>query len=179
MDANGREFLWWVRSGRFARARARERHDGGQAGKVAAPLFHSQQGLVATRLEHKVLFAGGGTGGHLMPAINIALALARRDANTEALFIGKKGGMEAAIVRRFGFQIREIDVVALKRNPPGILRFILNWNKGLKQALEILKDFHPDVVMGTGGYVSAPVVRAVAEFDHAGGHFPGPLESER
>ncbi len=115
---------------------------------------------MATERQYKVLFAGGGTGGHLMPAINIALALSRKSGNLQALFIGKKNGMEAPIVKRFGFQIREIEVVALKRNPIGILKFILNWNKGLKQALEIINDFQPQVVMGTGGYVSAPVVRA-------------------
>ncbi len=120
---------------------------------------------MAKERQYKVVFAGGGTGGHLMPAINIALALSRKRENMQALFIGKKDGMEAAIVKKFGFQIREIEVVALKRNPVGILRFILNWNKGLKQALEIINDFRPQVVMGTGGYVSAPVVRAAHKRD--------------
>jgi UDP-N-acetylglucosamine--N-acetylmuramyl-(pentapeptide) pyrophosphoryl-undecaprenol N-acetylglucosamine transferase len=95
-----------------------------------------------------------------MPAINIALALTRKDKDLQALFVGKKGGMEAAIVGRFGFQIEEIEVVPLKRNLGGILRFILNWNRGLKQASDIIGNFAPDVVMGTGGYVSAPMVRA-------------------
>ncbi len=115
---------------------------------------------MTTGSRHRVLFAGGGTGGHLMPAINIALALSRKDKDLQALFVGRKGGMEAAIVDRFGFRIKEIEVVALKRNLGGILRFILNWNKGLKQASEIIDDFAPQVVMGTGGYVSAPLVRA-------------------
>ena len=115
---------------------------------------------MAEESQHRVLFAGGGTAGHLMPAINIALALARKDRNFSALFIGKRGGMEAGIVKMFGFEIREIEVVALKRNPMGVLRFIWNWNKGLKQAQKILNDFQPQVVVGTGGYVSAPVVRA-------------------
>lgn len=95
-----------------------------------------------------------------MPAINIALALISKDKDLTALFVGKRGGMEAAIVKRFGFPIKEIEVVALKRNPIGILRFIWNWNKGLKQALDIINDFHPQVLVGTGGYVSAPLVRA-------------------
>jgi UDP-N-acetylglucosamine--N-acetylmuramyl-(pentapeptide) pyrophosphoryl-undecaprenol N-acetylglucosamine transferase len=120
---------------------------------------------VAEENRHRVLFAGGGTAGHLMPAINIALALARKDQSFSALFIGKRGGMEAGIVKRFGFEIREIEVVALKRNPMGVLRFIWNWNKGLKQAQDIIKDFQPQVVVGTGGYVSAPVVRAARKND--------------
>jgi UDP-N-acetylglucosamine--N-acetylmuramyl-(pentapeptide) pyrophosphoryl-undecaprenol N-acetylglucosamine transferase len=109
---------------------------------------------------HKVLFAGGGTGGHLMPAINIALALKRIDATLEILFIGKIGGMEAAIVKKFGFEIKEIEVTGLKRNPAGLVKFILNWRKGFYQAKEIVSEFDPDVVVGTGGYVSAPIVRA-------------------
>jgi UDP-N-acetylglucosamine--N-acetylmuramyl-(pentapeptide) pyrophosphoryl-undecaprenol N-acetylglucosamine transferase len=100
-----------------------------------------------------------------MPAINIALALSRLDENLKVLFVGKTGGMEAAIVTRFGFQIKEMDVVALKRNPVGVVRFIWNWNKGLKQAREIIKDFQPQVVVGTGGYVSAPVVRAARKMN--------------
>jgi UDP-N-acetylglucosamine--N-acetylmuramyl-(pentapeptide) pyrophosphoryl-undecaprenol N-acetylglucosamine transferase len=95
-----------------------------------------------------------------MPAINIAQALTRKDKELKALFVGKRGGMEAAIVKRFGFQIKEIEVVALRRNLSGILKFALNWNKGLKQAFGIIDDFAPQVVVGTGGYVSAPLVRA-------------------
>jgi UDP-N-acetylglucosamine--N-acetylmuramyl-(pentapeptide) pyrophosphoryl-undecaprenol N-acetylglucosamine transferase len=109
---------------------------------------------------YKVLFAGGGTAGHLMPAINIALELKRLDNRLRALFVGRVNGMESAIVKKFGFEIREIEVTGFKRNPLGLLRFILKWRKGLRQAKEILKDFDPAVVIGTGGYVSAPVVRA-------------------
>ena len=109
---------------------------------------------------HRVLLAGGGTAGHLMPAINIALQMTKIDETVEPLFIGKKDGMEAAIVTKFGFAIREIDVVGLKRNPAGLVRFLLNWRKGSNQAMKIIKEFDPAVLVGTGGYVSAPVVRA-------------------
>jgi UDP-N-acetylglucosamine--N-acetylmuramyl-(pentapeptide) pyrophosphoryl-undecaprenol N-acetylglucosamine transferase len=133
---------------------------------------------LVTTGRHKVLFAGGGTGGHLMPAINIALALKRKDEELQALFVGKRGGMEAAIVERFSFKISEIEVVALKRNLGGAVKFILNWNKGLKQALNIIDDFHPQVMVGTGGYVSAPVVRAahkrgISIFMQEQNSFPG------
>ena len=110
--------------------------------------------------QHKVLFAGGGTAGHLMPAINIALQMTELDKSIESLFIGKKGGMEAAIVSKFGFQIREIEVTSLKRNLGGMIRFLLNWRKGFSQAMKIIRDFNPILVIGSGGYVSAPVVRA-------------------
>ncbi len=117
--------------------------------------------------EHRVLFAGGGTGGHLMPAINIALELKRRDGALKALFIGKISGMEAPIVRRFGFDIREIEVAGLRRNPAGLVRFLWKWRKGLRQALDIVREFDPLVVVGTGGYVSAPVVRAAHKMGQA------------
>ncbi len=108
---------------------------------------------------HRVLFAGGGTGGHLMPAINIALALRELDMEIGLLFVGKKDGMEKAIVTRFGFPISEIEVTPMKRSLKGILNFVWNWNKGLKQATSTINEFAPQVVVGTGGYVSAPVVR--------------------
>lgn len=108
---------------------------------------------------HRVLFAGGGTGGHLMPAINIALALREIDKDLDSLFVGKKDGIEKAIIARFDFPIREIEVTPMKRSLKGILKFVWNWNKGLKQAAETIREFTPQVVVGTGGYVSAPVVR--------------------
>lgn len=108
----------------------------------------------------KVLFAGGGTAGHLMPAINIALSLEKLTAGVETMFVGRSGGMEAEIVRKFGFKLREIEAVGLRRNPAGLVRFLSKWNTSMKQAVEIVRDFGPSLVVGTGGYVSAPVVRA-------------------
>jgi UDP-N-acetylglucosamine--N-acetylmuramyl-(pentapeptide) pyrophosphoryl-undecaprenol N-acetylglucosamine transferase len=108
----------------------------------------------------RVLFAGGGTAGHLMPAINIALELTRSRKEVETLFVGRSGGMEANIVARFGFRTREIEVVGFKRSPAGLLRFISKWKRGMKQAADVVTEFDPGLVVGTGGYVSAPVVRA-------------------
>ncbi len=107
-----------------------------------------------------ILFAGGGTAGHLMPAINIALEMTKDDSRIRPVFIGKKGGMEAGIVANFGFEIREIDVVGFKRSIKGAFNFIFKWHKGAKQAQNVMKDLNPDVVVGTGGYVSAPVINA-------------------
>jgi UDP-N-acetylglucosamine--N-acetylmuramyl-(pentapeptide) pyrophosphoryl-undecaprenol N-acetylglucosamine transferase len=111
---------------------------------------------------HRVLFAGGGTGGHLMPAINIALELRRLNSKIHPLFVGRTGGMEAPIVNKFGFEIREIEVAGLKRSPLGLMRFIWKWRKGLFQAKRIIREFDPAIVVGTGGYVSAPIVRAAS-----------------
>jgi UDP-N-acetylglucosamine--N-acetylmuramyl-(pentapeptide) pyrophosphoryl-undecaprenol N-acetylglucosamine transferase len=111
------------------------------------------------RKRHKILFAGGGTGGHLMPAINIALALREIDKDIDVLFVGKRDGMEKGIVTRFDFAISEIEAVPMRRSVKGVINFILNWNKGVKQAAAVLREFNPQVVVGTGGYVSGPVVR--------------------
>jgi len=108
----------------------------------------------------RILFAGGGTAGHLMPAINIAREMKRIDKGVIPLFVGKRGGIERNIVARFGFDIEEIDVIGMKRSPMGIIRFLLNWNRSVKQALEVIERFDPVAVVGAGGYVSAPAIRA-------------------
>lgn len=108
----------------------------------------------------KILFAGGGTAGHLVPAINIALAMRNMDDTVTPLFIGKRKGIEREIVDSYSFEIREIDAVGMRRTPVGFLKFILNWRRGYKQTLKIMEEFEPKAVVGTGGYVSAPAVRA-------------------
>jgi UDP-N-acetylglucosamine--N-acetylmuramyl-(pentapeptide) pyrophosphoryl-undecaprenol N-acetylglucosamine transferase len=113
-----------------------------------------------TRGRKNVLFAGGGTAGHLVPAINIALAMRSIDDTTTPLFIGKRNGIEREMVERFGFDIMEIDVVGMRRTPVGFMKFVLNWRRGYRQTLRIMEEFEPLAVVGTGGYVSAPAVRA-------------------
>lgn len=108
----------------------------------------------------RILFAGGGTAGHLMPAINIAREMKKIDQKAVFLFLGKRGGIERNIVSKFGFETEEIDVIAMKRSPMGIIRFLLNWSKSYKQALGVIDRFNPVAVVGTGGYVSAPAIRA-------------------
>jgi UDP-N-acetylglucosamine--N-acetylmuramyl-(pentapeptide) pyrophosphoryl-undecaprenol N-acetylglucosamine transferase len=110
--------------------------------------------------EIRILFAGGGTAGHLFPAINIAMEMKRMKGRVKPLFLGKKGGMEREIVERFGFEIREIEAIGMKRTVTGLLKFMLNWNKGYRQSLAVVREFDPVAVVGTGGYISAPAVRA-------------------
>lgn len=106
------------------------------------------------------MFAGGGTAGHLVPGINIALAMRSIDDAATPLFLGKRNGIERQMVERFGFDIREIDVVGMRRTPVGFLRYVLNWRKGYRQTIRIMEEFEPMAVVGTGGYVSAPAIRA-------------------
>jgi UDP-N-acetylglucosamine--N-acetylmuramyl-(pentapeptide) pyrophosphoryl-undecaprenol N-acetylglucosamine transferase len=108
----------------------------------------------------RILFAGGGTGGHLIPAINIAKLLQIKLADAEFLFVGIKGGMEKAIVERNGFKIEEIEVVGLQRNLSGMFDFSKKIMRAFTQADKLVRGFGPEIVIGTGGYLSAPVVLA-------------------
>lgn len=111
----------------------------------------------------KVLIAGGGTGGHIYPALSIAGAIRRRDASAEFLFVGTEHGMESELVPRAGFRLRTIHLYGFQRRIS--LRNIQNiflTGKSLWDVKKILQEFRPDVVIGTGGYVCGPVVWVAA-----------------
>lgn len=95
-----------------------------------------------------------------MPAINIAIEMAILKDEISPCFIGRKNGMEREIVEKFGFEIKEIDIIGMKRNIAGIIKFALKWFTGYSQAKKAVNEFSPLAVVGTGGYVSAPVIRA-------------------
>jgi UDP-N-acetylglucosamine--N-acetylmuramyl-(pentapeptide) pyrophosphoryl-undecaprenol N-acetylglucosamine transferase len=111
----------------------------------------------------RVLISGGGTGGHLFPAIAVAQALSRNAPDTQLLYVGLRGGMEEKVVPRFGIPLQTI--IAAKLDMEKLWR---NWSfpfvapQALLQSARIVRRFRPDVVLGTGGYVSAPVVLAAA-----------------
>jgi UDP-N-acetylglucosamine--N-acetylmuramyl-(pentapeptide) pyrophosphoryl-undecaprenol N-acetylglucosamine transferase len=111
----------------------------------------------------RVLISGGGTGGHLFPAIAVAQALSRNAPDTQLLYVGRRGGMEEQVVPRFGIPMETI--AAAKLDMEQLWR---NWSfpfvapQALLQSARIVRRFRPDVVLGTGGYVSAPVVLAAA-----------------
>lgn len=109
----------------------------------------------------KVIIAGGGTGGHIYPAIGIAQALQRLDATVDIIFIGGAGRLESTLVPQHGFQFRPISVAGFPR------RLTLQWFPviwkvfcGLIQSLQYMNQLKPDIVIGTGGYVSGPVLLA-------------------
>ena len=115
----------------------------------------------------RVLFAGGGTGGHLAPALAIAQTLQRQDARVEILFIGTADRLEARIVPAAGYAFRAISVHGLagRWTITGLLqrlRGVAELVSGLPfwQALRIIKQFRPQVVVGSGGYVCGPVLAA-------------------
>ena len=106
----------------------------------------------------KVIMTCGGTGGHIYPAVAIADELKRRDENTEILFVGSEIGMEKDLVPESGYDITLISADGFSRSLRGGIRSVKRVLKGRGQAKELIDEFKPDIVIGTGGYASAPVV---------------------
>ncbi len=105
------------------------------------------------------VFAGGGTGGHLYPAVALAQELLRRIPEAEIHFIGTRQGIEARVVPGLGFPLHLIDVRGLSRSfSPSNLLVPLRLLKSLVQSVRLLQRLQPKAVIGTGGYVSGPVL---------------------
>ena len=131
----------------------------------------------------KVLLAGGGTGGHINPALAIANEIKKNNKDAEILFAGTPFGMEATLIPRAGYNFAPIKVAGIQRKltPYNIYRNIKAlWYllfAGMR-AKKIIKGFSPDIVIGTGGYVSGPIVRTAAKMGiktaiHEQNAFPG------
>ncbi len=113
----------------------------------------------------KVIFTCGGTGGHINPAIAVANVLRERDPDCQILFIGGREGMEEDLVPRAGFRMECIPVAGLSRklNLKG-----LKWNmkvpgivcQAIRECKRIIREFQPDVIVGTGGFASFPALYA-------------------
>lgn len=113
----------------------------------------------------KVLLAGGGTAGHINPAIAIAQVVKAHHPDAEILFVGNEGGLEQRLVPDAGFSIKSVSIRGFKRSlsPKAILENMGTAIKAVtasKAAKKIIKDFAPDICIGTGGYVSGPVIRS-------------------
>jgi len=109
----------------------------------------------------RVIIAGGGTGGHIFPAIAIANALKKMDAQTEILFVGARGKMEMEKVPQAGYRIIGLEIAGFNRS--SLIKNIglpFKLIRSLWGARAILRDFQPDVVVGVGGYASFPMLRA-------------------
>ena len=111
----------------------------------------------------RVIIAAGGTGGHIYPGIAIAHEFKKRDAQTEILFVGTPRGLESKIVPREGFKLEMIQVGALK-NVSVVQRSktIVQLPLSFVTALQILRRFKPDIVIGVGGYSAGPTVLMAA-----------------
>lgn len=109
----------------------------------------------------KIAISGGGTGGHIYPALSFIREVKKLHPDCEVLYIGTKEGLESKIVPRENIPFQTIHITGFKRklsfeNIKTVARFI----KGVRDSKKILKQFNPDLVIGTGGYVCGPVVFA-------------------
>jgi len=109
----------------------------------------------------KIIISGGGTGGHIFPAIAIANAIKVKRPDTEFLFVGAKGKMEMTKVPEAGFEIVGLPIMGLQRSfTVQNLKFPIKLMKSLRKARRIVKEFKPDLAIGVGGYASGPLLRA-------------------
>ena len=117
-------------------------------------------GGVAGRQKHRILVSGGGTGGHIFPALSIADELRSR-LDAEILFVGAAGRMEMTRVPEAGYKIIGLPVAGFDRKRPWRnFKVIGKLLSSMGKAKKIIKDFKPEIVIGVGGYASGPVLKA-------------------
>lgn len=111
----------------------------------------------------KIIVSGGGTGGHIYPALTILRTLSAKRLGTEFLYVGTERGLEADIVPKEGIPFATIDLQGFERHltPKNFVR-LGKALAGVGKAFSILRDFRPDVVIGTGGYVCGPILLAAS-----------------
>lgn len=127
----------------------------------------------------KVLLSGGGTGGHVYPAIAIANRIKEEHPDAEILFVGTSKGIESEIVPKYGYELKTVTVQGFKRKIDlDNVKRVFKLFKGLEQSRSVVKKFKPDIVIGTGGYVSGPVLfnasmKKIPTVIHEQNSFPG------
>ncbi len=130
-------------------------------------------------MSKRIIIAGGGTGGHIFPAIAIANALKKIDPGIEILFVGAKGRMEMEKIPQAGYKIEGLDIAGFNRS--SLIKNIglpFKLVKSFFQVRDIFKRFKPDAVIGVGGYSSFPVLRVaqgrgIPSFIHESNSFAG------
>ncbi|TAN60085.1 undecaprenyldiphospho-muramoylpentapeptide beta-N-acetylglucosaminyltransferase [bacterium] len=109
----------------------------------------------------KLVMAGGGTGGHLFPALALAEEFRRRDSSAEIIFVGARGGLEEKVVPKYGYELRLFNVEGIKRRSAARRAVAVFKAAGATlRAVSMLRALKPDGVIGSGSYSSAPVVFA-------------------
>lgn len=124
--------------------------------------MHNRMGAIKIGTK-KIIISGGGTGGHIFPAISIANAIRERWPDSDILFVGAQGRMEMERVPAAGYPIVGLPVAGLNRK--NILKnfsVLAKLLKSMLQARKIIADFKPDIAVGVGGYASGPVLKAAA-----------------
>jgi len=112
----------------------------------------------------KIVVSGGGTGGHIYPALALIREIQKETNDAEFLYIGTEKGLESTLVPRENIPFKPIHITGFKRkisleNVKTIIRFL----KGVNQSKRMLREFQADIVIGTGGYVCGPVVYAASK----------------
>lgn len=111
----------------------------------------------------RIVVTGGGTGGHIYPALAVIEGFQKKDPSVQVLYIGSNRGLEKDIVEKTGFQFIGLDVKGFQKKTPGdVFETVVKAAGAVLRARKIIKKFDPDLVFGTGGYVSGPVVLAGA-----------------
>ncbi len=131
----------------------------------------------------KVLLAGGGTGGHINPALAIAGIIKAHCPDAEFLFAGTPNGMEAKLVPQAGYRLEHIKVAGFQRrlsleNIGRNAKAVWYLANSGRRAKQIIREFQPDIAIGTGGYVAGPIIRMAAKMGipsaiHEQNAFPG------
>jgi len=111
----------------------------------------------------RVLIAAGGTGGHIYPSIAVAKEIMRRDSSSVVRFVGTVRGLETRLVPQAGFELSIIESAGLKNvSLAAWIHGSLILPKSIFAGRRVIRDFHPDIVVGAGGYVSGPVLLAAS-----------------
>ena len=131
--------------------------------QVKKEINYEQHNLnpIKTGATYRILISGGGTGGHIYPALAIANAWMEKHPDSEILFVGAQGKMEMQKVPEAGYSIKGLPVAGLQRKLTlANLSFPIKLWRSLRMASRIVKEFNPHVVVGVGGYASGPVLYA-------------------
>ncbi len=127
----------------------------------------------------RYLFCGGGTAGHISPAIALAEYIKKKDKNASIAFVGRLDGRENDAIKKEGYLLYEIEIYGfIRKISLENIKNIFRLRKALKKSKQIIKDFTPDIVIGTGGYVSWPVINAahmlkIPTIIHESNSYPG------
>ncbi|MBT9673090.1 undecaprenyldiphospho-muramoylpentapeptide beta-N-acetylglucosaminyltransferase [Secundilactobacillus kimchicus] len=112
----------------------------------------------------RLMVSGGGTGGHIYPALAVINQLKKTDPNTEVMYVGSKRGIESSIVPQLGLPFEALEIQGFKRSLSlENFKTLYLFLKSVRIARKLIKKFQPDVVLGTGGYVSGAVLYAAAK----------------
>ncbi len=127
----------------------------------------------------RILLTGGGTAGHINPALAMADFIREKEPDTKVLFVGTENGMEKTLVPKSGYDIEFIRVHGFKRSlSPSNIKNIFEIVSSIRKTKKIIKRFKPDIAIGTGGYVTGPVLLSAAKMKvptlvHESNAFPG------